>query len=359
MNGEPAIAARFRAALDSLAARAKGDPRALATLAAMAAENGLAAQAFELANEARALAPEDPEVTLLAGRAASAEVHAWHFSIVRDAARNAAYRAAIERAIRSGDRVLEIGAGTGLLSMMAARAGAEVVACEMNPAIAAAAVRIVAHNGLADRVRILARHSGDLDATRDLGGPVDLIVSEILSNDLLVEQVLPVMADVVPRLLKDGGRAIPAGGAIRVALAEWQGLEQRRVGNIDGFDLSPFNALERVPYSVKPGDPRLTLRSAPADLFRFDFAGGGPYAPGRAAVPLACAGGPINGVVQWIQLELDEQGRYENRPAPGATSCWSCLFYPFETPAEPGPGTSMTVHGVHTLTTLRIWAASG
>ena len=44
-----------------------------------------------------------------------------------------AYDAALRRAIRPGCRVLEIGTGSGLLAMMAARAGAaQVVTCERN-----------------------------------------------------------------------------------------------------------------------------------------------------------------------------------------------------------------------------------
>ncbi|MEL7220183.1 MAG: 50S ribosomal protein L11 methyltransferase [Bacteroidota bacterium] len=43
---------------------------------------------------------------------------------------------------------MDIGTGSGLLAMMAARAGAqEVVACEMNPLLAEAASQIVEQNG--------------------------------------------------------------------------------------------------------------------------------------------------------------------------------------------------------------------
>ena len=57
----------------------------------------------------------------------------WHFPMLNDVDRNRSYEAGIEAAIREGGgkTVLDLGAGTGLLSLMAARAGAErVYACE-------------------------------------------------------------------------------------------------------------------------------------------------------------------------------------------------------------------------------------
>ena len=53
--------------------------------------------------------------------------------MLNDVERNRSYEAGIEAAVREGGgrTVLDLGAGTGLLSLMAARAGAErVYACE-------------------------------------------------------------------------------------------------------------------------------------------------------------------------------------------------------------------------------------
>lgn len=341
--------------LEALVAQAAGDPRALATLAVLARSSGYSQRAYELARDARALAPDSGDVRTLTDPIVTAGVHNWHFNIVRDEARNAAYEAALKRAVGPQTRVLDIGTGTGLLALMAARAGAaEVITCEANVAIADAAADIVALNGFADRVRVIANHSTKLDPETDIGGPADLLVSEIVSNDMLGQSVLPVVEDAAARLLKPRATIIPANGRVRVALANWGGLRERRLDEIAGFDMSPFNRLDHVPFRLKIGDERLALRSRAADLFDFDFASGGPFTDRTAELDLLAEGGGANGVVQWIHLGVDAETPYENRPAPGAASCWACLFYPFE--AEVASGATVRVHGAHSQTRLRIWA---
>ena len=94
----------------------------------------------------------------------------WHFVMMNDRRRNEVYQAAIERAIRLFREqhgrvplVLEIGAGSGLLPMMAARAGAEhVVACEKVRPVAEVATAIVARNGFSSSITVHDKKSSDL-----------------------------------------------------------------------------------------------------------------------------------------------------------------------------------------------------
>jgi type III protein arginine methyltransferase len=142
-----------------------GHPHAMFTLARMLLSDGQGGKAFDLCNAALRLAPDDRKLATTIKRFVNATVPAWHIPVIRDEARNAAYEAALRRAVTPNSRVLEIGCGTGILAMMAARAGArEVVTCEMTPAIADKAAEIVARNGYSDRVRVIAKHSSMLDA---------------------------------------------------------------------------------------------------------------------------------------------------------------------------------------------------
>jgi protein arginine N-methyltransferase 7 len=346
------------AVVDALAAKAQDNPRELAVIAAKALEHGHAEKAYSLARAAAAAAPDDPEIASLTRAPIAAGVPPWHFGIVRDEARNAAYDAAVRRAVGPGTRVLDIGAGTGLLAMMAARAGAAAVAsCEMNRAVAEVAAEIVALNGYSDLVRVIGKHSEDVDADSDMGGRADVLVSEIISNDILGQSVLPVIEDAAARLLKPGGAMIPSAATIRVALAHWSGLDERRAGKAAGFDISPLGRLDRVPQRVARGDPRLALRSEAADLFDFDFTSGGRFLPQRAKSRLSAFEGPVNGIIQWIHLQLDSLTEYENDPVAGESSCWACLFYPLERELEPGAPRHVTVNAAHNRVTLRIWGA--
>ena len=342
--------------LIALLQQVNGNPPAMVMLARLLGGGLNREVAVDLCTRALDLDANDGEVRAIAAEVLSGGIPRWHFDIVQDAGRNNAYESALRRKIIPGCKVLEIGTGTGLLAMMAARAGAaEVITCESDPAIAMAARRIIALNGFADRVRVVTKHSTDLDVDGDLRGPADMLVSEILANDLLGEGTLPVLEHACRHLLKPGASIIPARGRVRVALAEDDDWESARMGTVAGFDLTPFNRLASPSREIYIGASRLTLRSEPADLFAFDFASGGPFPETRSEAILAAQGRRINGIAQWIALDMDDTGVYENRPEPGGDSSWWSVFHPFEKPLIAAPGQSITVHARHDRGALRVW----
>jgi predicted nicotinamide N-methyase len=333
-----------------------GKPYAMFTLARMMHQDRQRNKAFDLCNAALRLAPDDRKLAATINAFVNETVPDWHIPMIRDNARNAAYDAALRRAVTPNSRVLEIGCGSGLLAMMAARAGArEVVTCEMIPAVASKAAEIVARNGYGDRVRVIAKHSSMLDAETDLGGRADILVSEIVDSVLLGEAVLPAHEHAVRDLLKPGARVIPARGTVRVALAH-DGRQPHDLTNIAGFDLSAFRSLAMPLRRYTVGDERLALRSDAADLFSFDFASPRYCPPAEASLDCVSTGGAINGVAQWIALTLDEVTHYENRPRRGAYSAWGVMFHSFAQEFDTAPGEKIKVYGAHDREHLTIWA---
>lgn len=354
MNDDHALAGR---AFESLAAAAKDNPRGLLTLAVQAHQRGAHSRAYELARQAAEAAPDDAEVGIRAADIIANCVPGWHQSLVKDRARNDAFQQALERAVTADARVLDIGAGSGLLAMMAARAGAgEVHSCELNPAMAAVAKEIVAANGYANRITLHGKNSAKLDAEADMGGKADIIVSEILGSDVVCEFVLPTMRDAVKRLAKPGAALIPASADIRVALGWWPAAEKRRVAEVSGFDLSLLNRMRRSHYMVSNNVPELEIRGEDATLYSFDFASTDEVAE-RTDFELVSTGGQVNGVIQWLHMQMDSEISHDNRPRAGTESSWACLFFPFAAAIDTAPGERIKMGATIAGHRLRLWKA--
>jgi predicted O-methyltransferase YrrM len=300
------------------------------------------------------MAPDDPEVRSIHAEVVTADVGAWYFSMVRDEGRNAAYDRVLRRALRGGGRVLDIGAGAGLFAMMAARAGAdEVISCERRPAVAAGARAVIGRNGLADRIKVIAKASTELEIGVDMAGLADLLIWDNLANNLIGVGALPAIEDAKRRLLRPGAKLIPAKAAILAALCEDRKLPSRRMAVVDGFDLSPFNMLAKPAYTIPTTSEGLEIRSPAARLFEFDFGNQDFIGPALASEPVVARGGRVNGIVQWLEFTLDEFDTYETRPGMAAPA-FGVEFHPLGEPFEAPAGALFTILGSHDRERLHI-----
>ena len=103
----------------------------------------------------------------------------------------------------TGSVVVDLGAGSAILSIAAAKLGARrAVAIEMDPDAAGNALESINSNGVGDRVHFI---EGDAFAILPLIAPVDAILANILSSVLV--DLLPVMRDSLAR----AGHAILSG----------------------------------------------------------------------------------------------------------------------------------------------------
>lgn len=126
--------------------------------------------------------------------------------------------ALIERLIRVGDVVLDLGSGSGILAIAAVKLGARAaIGIEVDPEAIPVAERNAERNGVAARVSFL---EGDAMELAPLAGPADLVVSNILRGPNL--ELLPAIRSG----LRAGGQAVFAGmetaeaGLFRPLLAE-------------------------------------------------------------------------------------------------------------------------------------------
>ncbi len=125
-----------------------------------------------------------------------------HVMMLGDGVRVRAYGQALA-AVAPDKRVLDVGTGTGLLALLAARAGASAVIAVEESAIADLAAQVLA--AAQERVVLVRRSSRDVELDRR----VDVIVHELLGSDPLAEGLLPTICDARRRLLADGGTLVP------------------------------------------------------------------------------------------------------------------------------------------------------
>ena len=297
---------------------------------------GRIAEATQAFKKALALNPDFENARASLSEAQQRQVPRWHFAMMNDRARNDAYDQAIREAVSEGRTVLDIGSGAGLLSMMAARAGAKhVTACETVAPIAEMAGRIIKENGLSERVTVVAKHSYNLKIGDDLPERADVMVTELLNAGFLGEGILQVIQHARTNLLKPDATIIPQGGTVYAALIESERLvEEDRVSEAAGFDVRPFNEFANAEYLTKRLNayPHQFL-SESVEVFSFDFLGE-PAKPETKAIPITTtASGTCHGIVLWFRLDLTDAIFIETKPREADTH-WRQAIYLEETPRK-------------------------
>ena len=266
--------------------------------------------------ELMSLNPNDDDARLGYNLVIQKTVPRWHFTMMNDQQRNDAFEAAIRR-VAKDKVVLDVGAGAGLLAMMAARAGAKkVYTCEMNETIAALADKIVAANGYSDKIKVIAKKSNDLVIGKDMAERADVLVTETLDSALLGEGMALIINDAKERLLADDATIIPARATLYVALLEAQDVwHMNHAKMASGFDVSLFNHLSSdgfYPVRLELFEHQFLTPAVEMCHFNFDS---GYVQPRRLEIPLLTThSGQCHAVAYWFDLHLDDKEMFSTTP---------------------------------------------
>lgn len=143
-----------------------------------------------------------------------------HEEMLKDTTRTRTYRAAIENNPQDfKDKiVLDIGAGTGILSIFAARAGAKHVYAIENAEIAHFAREIVKRNGLESKITVI---KGKMEEIVLPVPKVDIIISEWMGYMLFYESMLDCVLWARDKYLcKENGKMLPDRCTVHLAAIE-------------------------------------------------------------------------------------------------------------------------------------------
>ena len=246
----------------------------------------------------------------------------WHYDMVQDQLRNDAYEAAVRAAVArkrdAGCRqlsVLDIGAGTGLLSMFAVRAGAdEAYAVEQSAHMCDVAEETTIMNGFLGKILVLDRDVRRMDTVHkpdgtapDMPDRADLAVFEIFDSGLIGEGVLHCLTAARAKLLAREASLVPAWATVYA-----QPLEMR-LENCAGLDITQANR-----WRWRPDYEGLELArcreewrplSDPVEVFTFDFYEVESFMrPEEMVLDFKITSdGVVNAVAMWFDLHLDEE----------------------------------------------------
>jgi protein arginine N-methyltransferase 1 len=237
-----------------------------------------------------------------------------------------AYREAIRRTVKSGDVVVDLGAGTGLLSFFALQAGARhVYAIEMT-GIADVAAELIAANGFRDRITLIRQTSN----RARLPERCDVLVTETLSAFCFdTENTVEFVADARARFLKPGGRILPESADTFLLPFSSEAFGSGRLPpRFYDLDYRPFTKRLFGEYRLvrASGKPFLAL-SEPALCYHVDFRKDSQN-PGKTFAPFRIiADGRLDGFLGWFEARLCEGVTLSNSPYLPFTSWWQ-LYLP-------------------------------
>lgn len=310
-------------------------------------------EAITCYEQAYAINPNLPELSQKLNKIYNRFVPRWHFPMMNDTYRNDCYEKTLQKLVKPDSIVLDIGSGSGLLALMAAKAGAkQVYTCEKVNVIANIARQIVEANGYSQQITTFNKLSNDLKVGEDLAEPADILVSEIFDVGLLAEYAVPSIRHAREHLLKPSAKIIPRAATVYAALVDSQDVfHTDRVNMVSGFDLSLFNT-----FAKKEDYLQLFLRNfkhkilcQPFEVFEFDFCGANIVPENRKIAVQITQNGNCHAIAFWFRLWLDDEIYLDTSPLSQDT-CWMQAVHIVDPPNVVHAGQEVVVLASHDTT---------
>jgi precorrin-6B methylase 2 len=285
-----------------------------------------------------------------------------HANMLLDDRRVRAFADAIAEVVRPGDVVADIGAGTGLLAIIAAKRGARrVYAVERGP-LASLIAQAAHENGVAEVVEVIRSDARDVTFAE----PPSVIVSETLGSFGIDEDILGLLQSIKSKARADC-RFIPASFEIEMSLASLPALDAELATIAGGLPVTLTNVRAALASRVT------VAHVDPAQLLG-NSASAGTLRVGVDGLPrlLSCTTTPVplghdtakhvsaNAIVAWFRAELSPTVSLRSGPGPQSPS-WAQIVFPIDPSLPLAAGTLATVEVRPRLATDRgtwAWSAS-
>jgi|SRR5579862_2783599 len=261
--------------------------------------------------------------------------------MIADARRMQAFDAAIRARVGKDSVVLDIGAGAGIMTLLACRAGARRVYAVEPDGVVQSARELVAVNGYADRVEFFEA----LSTAIDLPERVDVIVSDLRGAQPCYGAGLISIIDARDRFLKPSGRLIAQRDDLCVALVSAPDGYRRIVEPWEtqlGFEGAPARRRAvNVSTRWRPNMGRVLTGSQVWSSIDYERVGD-VNVKGRAAWTMEKPR-TAHGLCVWFDCETAEGVRFSNAPIDGVESVYGQTFFPWTAPCDLAAGDRVVV----------------
>jgi hypothetical protein len=278
-----------------------------------------------------------------------------HVRMLHDVGRTRAYLDAIAATVRPGDIVVDVGTGTGILAMAAARAGARHVYAIEASGIADTAQTLFEHNGFGDRITLVRGWSTNVT----LPERADVMVAELVGMDPLGEQIAEITTDARNRLLTERPRLVPHGlrllglpvcvPDVHSERVRFTPASTARWGQLYGFDFTPLlQGVHVAPVNIglkAPEAREVPAVATPIVIAEMDLTASVTGIVNCHAAATATTTGVVNGLLLYFDLLLAPGHTMTTAPdVADDTNHWGNQVVLLQEPFELRAGDRFSVH---------------